>query len=312
MLPLADGVTMTDFLGRLASLQPGGTSAACSAILGGVGLIVMFARRQRLRGTTLVAPWYWALFSLLAVASCEALAGSVDSSGRDWINPLRWGAAATTFCPSMARLGAKRPQDRAWQLIVLSLWIILALPAWEGLVVGSGQVHVSGVRAGFLVVLIAVSLLDALPTRYWLSALLAAAGQLCLVGRYLPIVALSGGTAAAICGLGLIVAAMSLTVAGLPLGRAPARWEDRVWLDFRDAFGALWALRVAQRVNTSASMYGWNIFLGWNGLRVAGGPKGSVVIAPHVERALHQSLRAVLRRFVSAEWIDLRLGGAQA
>jgi hypothetical protein len=281
-------------------------------MLGAVGLIVMLAGRQRLRGTTLVAPWSWATFSLVAVASCEALAGCVDSGGRDWTSPLRFSAAATTFCPSMARLGAKRPQNRAWQLVVLSLWIILALPAWEGLVVVGRQVHVSGVRAGFLLVLIAVGLLDALPTRYWLSALLVAAGQLCLVGRYLPLAALSGRTAGAIGGLGLIVAAISLIVAGLPPRRAPGRREDRVWLDFRDAFGALWALRVAQRVNASASMSGWNVFLGWNGLRTASGQKNSVVIAPHVERAFDKTLRAVLARFVSAEWIDVRLGASQA
>ena len=43
-------------------------------------------------------------------------------------SPLDFAAAMIVFCPAMALLGAKRPQDKPWQLIVLSLWGILALP----------------------------------------------------------------------------------------------------------------------------------------------------------------------------------------
>src|SRR5262245_57743439 len=83
------------------------------------------------RGTTLVAPMVWALVALLLLVVDAAM-----SSGTDGMEAKFQAIAATaTFCPLVSLLGAKRPQHRAWQWIVLSLWAVAALPAIESLIV---------------------------------------------------------------------------------------------------------------------------------------------------------------------------------
>jgi hypothetical protein len=84
--------------------------------------------------------------------------------------------------------------------------------------------------------------------------------------------------------------------------RANANRLDRVWLDFRDAFGVVWSLRILERMNASATMYDWPVTLTWHGFE----PRAS---ATHVDTPsiLEESFRTLLRRFVSPEWIEARL-----
>jgi hypothetical protein len=76
-----------------------------------------------------------------------------------------------------------------------------------------------------------------------------------------------------------------------------------VWCDFRDGFGAVWTLRVAQRVNESATRHQWPVTLDWQGFidRHSGQP------AEELPAEVVENLRTLLRRFVSNEWIDKRL-----
>src|SRR6185295_15343995 len=104
------------------------TTAAAAAVLGLLVLAILLKGSGGLRGTTLVAPWAWSALATLTVAGSEVAAGLAGDLA-SWIVPLRFMAAMSAFCPIMAVLGAKRPQDRAWQFIVLSLWAVLCLPA---------------------------------------------------------------------------------------------------------------------------------------------------------------------------------------
>ena len=108
--------------------QPGIVTTLCGALT--IALILALARR--LRGTTLSAALAWAVVAVFAIGTVEFFhaCGSIVTGSGVQIT-LRYVAAITTFCPVMAVLGAKRPQHRAWQLIVVSLWCVLALPAAE-------------------------------------------------------------------------------------------------------------------------------------------------------------------------------------
>ena len=332
---------LTTYLSEIAdNLAPNPMSAAVAGILGVVGVALLLARRKRLAGTTLIAPWCWALVSLVSVSGCEIVLGLTDfGASRLHADALRLAAAVTTFCPVMAQLGAKRPQDRAWQLIVFSLWVVLAMPVAEAFVhQRSEQLNVRDARILFLWVLVAMGLLNNLPTRFGFSALLFAMGQLCLFSNHLPFVPMRLGTVGVMCGLGLLVSALGIVVAGWPRPHVAASPEDRVWLDFRDMFGMMWALRVADRLNTASESFGWNVVLRWYGFRDTGGnkvvtdevatgvsqsggggltetgtPTGGAddgqtsIVSPEVRRDLHTSLRNLLRRFVSSEWIATRL-----
>ncbi|HEV2969264.1 MAG TPA: hypothetical protein VGY55_04680 [Pirellulales bacterium] len=274
--------------------------AACGA--------AMLARGFRaVRGTTLLAPWLWSIGSLAIVAISETAIAVLHAAQTPATAQLRLAAAATTFCPLVALLGAKRPQDRAWQWIVLSFWVILSLPTAEAwLMRPSEPPTVHPVWSWFLAVLVFFGCANYLPTRFWPAAILAAAGQIVLNWSYLPAPLPALPEIAPLMGLGMLVAAL---VAASVIGVRPLRGNeslDRLWLDYRDRYGAVWGLRVAERINAAAKSYGWDVRLGWYGFTAGHGGLVTVVL-PEQRAEIEKSLRTVLRRFVSAEWIDRRL-----
>src|SRR5688572_13251151 len=96
-------------------------AAAVTAALAGLAW-----RWRSLEGSTLRARWYWTLAALTALAA--GAAATLYDSHAEWLAHVRYLAAVATLCPSVAVLGAKRPQDRGWQFIVASLWLVAALP----------------------------------------------------------------------------------------------------------------------------------------------------------------------------------------
>ncbi|MBI2826261.1 MAG: hypothetical protein HYX69_16390 [Planctomycetia bacterium] len=260
----------------------------------------------RVRGTTLVGPWCWAVASLVAVAGVDALLPeTARAAANPGLNPARYIAAVSTFCPVMAILGAKRPQDRAWQFVVLTMLVVLALPGLEALLFGTGRaIAPHAARRWFLAALVFVGWLNYLPTRRWLSSCLYAAAQLMLLAEQLPVpfsidpaVAVRGALALA------ALAALWALIAGW-LRRPADDPFDRLWRDFRNSFGALWAFRVQDRVRAAA---GATAALGWSHFLPApsdadGASKPSI----DERQAAEQTFLSLLRRFVSQEWIDAR------
>ena len=139
-----------------------GTMAAALVALG-VGALVR--RRKRLSGSTLAAVWVWSLVSLAAIGVAEllvALAGGEPASPSS--HAMRFSAAVSSICPIMALLGAKRPQDRGWQFIVFTLWVILSLPAAHWLLFG-GVREIHPAQVGLLAILIGAGAINAMATR---------------------------------------------------------------------------------------------------------------------------------------------------
>jgi hypothetical protein len=79
---------------------------------------------------------------------------------------------------------------------------------------------------------------------------------------------------------------------------------DRLWLDFRDAYGAVWGLRIAERINSAARGNGWNLSLTWQGFVPT---PDAAEPTPEALAAAGEMLETLVRRFVSGEWIALRL-----
>lgn len=280
----------------------GGNGVSLATGLGLAGLGALSWQRSKLRGTTLVAPWIWSLAALVSLAATEILIALSGPPEPEWAAELRFAAAMSTFCPTIALLGAKRPQNRGWQFIVLSLWAILSLPSIEWLLFdGLREIHPA--RFWFLVILIAVGAANGLGTRWWPASMLYCGGQLALVAPFFSAQAALGGSQPPLVGMSALVLAWLLIAAGWPRSRRAALPLDRVWLDFRDAFGVLWALRIAERMNASANMYDWPVTLAWRGF-VARNSDATADVPPAVE----ESFRTLLRRFVSPDWIDARFG----
>jgi len=284
---------------------------ACSAFL--VALPLLWLRRRQLAGTTLGSMWWWWVAMLSTLAGVELyLAVTVLESETVGV-ALRYAAASLSFCPTMSVLGAKRPQDKAWNFIVLSLWVVVALPALEAVTLHMDQpMELSTARSWFLLVLVVVCLANRLGTRGAWAALVFAGGQVLLLVPYLPL-GVSGYLAPwPTGGLVLLVASVGVDVAGSRWRRQDRHGWDHLWLDFRDTFGTLWALRVAERINAAAAICDWDLRLTWRGFRVAeqDATPSEAATVPW-DAATEQTLRTttvnLLRRFVTREWIDARL-----
>jgi hypothetical protein len=223
---------------------------------------------------------------------------------------------------------------------VFALWGVLALPAVETLVRGRGEeFSLDPVRSWFLMGLIILSVINHLPTRFVAAALLFGAAQLVIFWAYLPWGGFYVFHAWRWIPSALVLASLFCvqTAAKPRLPRVPVidecpdlRAWSLVWRDFRDYFGTVWSVRIMERVNAQAAMCGWPIRLAWDGLsgnrptvpQIAAPGDAPYVgrsdadrsppsVTPQQLSAIEKSLRTLLRRFVSTEWIDQRLRSVQ-
>ncbi len=268
-------------------------------------------------GTTLLPAQLWLAAALLLVLGVE-LAALASGGEAAWLAPSRYIAATLTLCPAIAVVGAKRPQHTAWTFVVLSLWGIVALPALTTLAMQrSSQFVISDARGLFLWGLVLLGLANYLPTKFWLAALFYAGMQACLLLPHLTLASRLGGPFPWVGLAGGVVAVMiAWHVSRRP--RPNCQKYDLLWLDFRDAFGLLWGLRVQERINAAAVMYGWDLELTWGGFQKKSDGSATVQCAEESfsptddesglrERSLKQTLHGLLRRFVSGDWIAARL-----
>jgi hypothetical protein len=259
---------------------------------------------RRTAGTTLRAPVMWMLAALVVVLTAESLVDRASAVG----GTIRYLAAVGSFCPSMALLGAKRPQDRGWQFVVATLWLVLGLPALQSLVFHPhSPLDLHPAWRWFLIVLIGIVVANYLLTRWALPVLLAGAAQWLLLGDQAPL-GWRGNAESAVAGaLALLLAAATCVSSGWPRRRGDAAagsgsGSDRVWLAFRDAYGAVWALRVMERINQAAGQAERQERLGWQGFTEHWDPLGDSARDP--SDPLAATVRMLLTRFVSTAWIE--------
>jgi hypothetical protein len=182
-------------------------------------------------------------------------------------------ALAFTSAAGISVLGARWPGARAWQFVVIGLLGVTLLPLLEADLLGR-PLTLSGVRIAFAIGLLGTGVLNYVPTRLGIAAALAGYGA------------------------GLMFADHQLRLARMAIAAAPViGWLSvasrrsgetntvRLWLDFRDRFGAIWSLRVLEQFNRSAANSGSTTTLKWNGLNGPDGPDS------------YERLRALLRRF---------------
>jgi hypothetical protein len=208
-----------------------------------VELLLLLRLRRRVRETTLEAAWCWAIAATVGLAAAEAAIFLwIDQLGRGGAGSLRLIAGPLVFCPAMAVLGAKKPQHRAWQFIVLSMWGVLALPGAEHLVLQrGGTIEMHGVRTAFIAALIGLGVLNWLPTRRWGTAICIAAGQTLLYVEHLPSMTDWESPGAPLAAAFFVIGTGIVVVQDFVAGRQAASGWDRVWRDFRDDFGAFGA-----------------------------------------------------------------------
>ena len=290
------------------ALPPSWITAFAAGGLALISSVCLLSRLRSIAGTTLLAPWIWSMLAIWAVAGVEIAVGlAYDDSVPSWSVAARFAAAVVVFCPTVAILGAKRPQNRPWQFLVVSLWAVLSLPAWESLLLRPGQpLAMQDARWWCFPVLIIVGTANFLPTRNWAAAVAVGTAQALLVAGYVPWLATTQADTRLVLSA-LLLAAIGALLAMLTTARRRASDSapDRLWLDFRDAYGALWALRIAQRLNATAAEMSWKTRLQWQGFRPAE-TAAEDESAAQSQSAAARNFESLLRRFVSRRWIARR------
>lgn len=268
------------------------------------------------RGSTAVPAAWWACGAAVAAgaeAAARAAGGLADPASQ---TSARLAVSALAVCPIMSLLGAKRPQHGVWQFIVATLAAVLALPAATATLVRPGSLpDVHPLQRWFMLVVAIVAGLNFVATRHGLAAVAIVAAQATLMRTVLPFG--SGGSspivdaiAAAVVAGGAVAAVVQSAV--WPAGRSkPGAAEvsgavaadvqaalGPAYLALRETLGAAWALRIAERFNAEAASAGWPCRLSFDGLHVDGDPGDR-----HWQADAIRTGRALLRRFVSTEWI---------
>jgi hypothetical protein len=232
----------------------------------------------------LIAAWVGWAWSMLALARA-----SPD------IAAVRYVALSLSCAAAVAVLGARRPGLYAWNFVVAALLLVTLLPVAETLI--HRHFRLDMVRAFFVSGLIAVAILNYLPTRLGWSAIFFGLGAFLEVGSLLEIKAGASGPMAL---SGAFLLALSpwvglITLSSLP---APAAAFDQTWFDFRDRFGMMWGQRLREQFNRAVMNAGWPVILYWNGLRVMAGEH---LPSREEQEEILKTLKALMKRFMGTE-----------
>ncbi len=268
---------------------------------------------RALRGTTLVAAIAWAAAAVAALVGAE-MVGMFGNVSQASLAAMRYLGAVMTLAPAVAVLGAKRPQHRAWQWIVLTLVVVLALPAGETLLFHPNAALLPhAAQSAFIFVLILIGFGNYAPTRNALPAIFAAIGQASLFAPFIPWLPANEAASHPCVGLTFLTVAVAIALINSTAFRRADGWNG-AWLDFRDAYGVVWSLRVAERFNRASITHGSSVQLTWRGIVVhstgddSHDDNSSYTTSVEFDRASQRRLRAMLLRFVSNEWIARRIG----
>jgi hypothetical protein len=284
------------------------------ASAGIAGLLPVLRRLRRgFRGTALEPAWpwvgvVWLTWMIVPVVTIET------SPLSGWAGVLWYFAAVLALAPPIAVLGARRPTLRVWTWFVLAPLVLVFTWPLLPLLHGGGEPSAFSLEAPVLVgyaLVLAMGAGNYLGLRFSLSALLWMAGLLLVV---LPLCPATAGWAPGVQS-GRMCGSLCLAAAGWIADRQVAARDsrrsgpsfDRVWGDFRDLFGIVWARRVQERFNDEACRKGLPIRLGIHGLQCVGGDVPAGGFDEPSLAAAEASLRWLLQKFVDPDWIEARL-----
>lgn len=258
--------------------------------------------------TSLRGALVWGGLALgLGFVACWAAFGVSAETGRPAAGVLAYLMTATILAGLTTVLNARGPREWVWAILMALLVVVFLMPWWEG----AGRARAIGVLGrlrlespwtlfyGFLAV---AGIANFLPTRYGRAAAVLGAA---LVVEYLGLwfVDWPPSRRAACWTWSAWLLGASWWVAWLDAPRRPRGRDEleRLWFWFRDHWGAVWALRILEQFNRSASLGDWPIRLTWEGIAPADPSAEAPAEVP--ERAL-TTFRGLIRRFARPERLD--------
>lgn len=232
-------------------------------------------------------------------------------------------AAILMLCPPIAVLGSRRPTVRAWPwFVLLPLILVLAIPVistWRNLFAPAPLRLEAPMLIGLGLVL-AMGAGNYLGSRFTLPAVLFVVAVLLLIAPVTAALSDALARPQALRGWATVVLSSAALLAGqrakasappICTNRPQLMAPSRLWMDFRDWFGIVWARRVQDRVNEVAERQQWPVRLELGGFKWT----GDVPAADEFDQTsmrIDDTLRWLLGRFVDPVWIDARLGSQSA
>ncbi len=252
----------------------------------------------------------WGFFAILFWCVALLTSLSVNHINLAWQDQTWYWSAILACCPLISVLGAKRPTSRVWNwFIILPLIAVLGWPALTVLIRYPDLVALkiqAPVYLGFALVLV-MGIGNYMGSRYGMSAFLL--GVAVALSLWPTSSSYSGtvdsairlrGIAAFICGIAVLHAYRQSIRPSLE-----DSGYDKLWFDFRDAFGIVWSIRIQDRINQTAEKETWCVRLGTEGfIWEEDAPSDKRDLS---EERLTHTLHWLLRRFVDSKWIDERL-----
>jgi hypothetical protein len=261
------------------------------------------------QGTSLRLAWGWTVAASITVAFAWVATEVWPVVPSPWDDMLWYGVAELLLCPLIAVLGARRPGVAVWNwFVLLPLLAVLGWPvaaaALAGARPGSFTLETPPVIGILLVLIMGTG--NYAGTRFRLPVTVLLSGAVVLI-----LLSLTGTRIEAPHTLRL------LTVWCVGMAAATSWWIarrrpqsesrlDRVWQDFRDQFGIVWAQRIRERINERGTQENWLVRLERLGF-VATEQNATANAAVHDLRIEH-AVRWFLRRFVDETWLNERLG----
>jgi hypothetical protein len=270
--------------------------------------------RVVLAKTTLLEAWRWGVVALSAWGGIWLVTDLVAVVREGMADQLWLAAAVLMISPFVAALGARRPGSRVWSwFVVLPVMVVLLLPAvtaWNrDLRPTSLRLEIPMLAGYGLVLLMGAG--NYLATRFALPSLLVAAACLMVVCPMSDLASRISWSRTVVHSAATILLSLAVWTGARQAKRRIRRGTnaiERVWNDFRDFFGVVWARRLLDRVNDIACQEGWAVRLHFEGLAPAD-PSKPIDLTPEQSARIESVLRWLLRRFVDPEWIDDRMAG---
>ena len=276
-----------------------------SLFLMGFVLRTVIGLRSSLAGLTAHSASVWAVAAccMAMTALSLRLVPNVPAGITSSVHSL---AATLMLAPLLDILGARNPGHRAWPwfviipMIVVLQWSTVSHLFAERLV--TPVTTPPPATIGFLLILLMGSG-NYFGTKNTSACLLGGTG---IVLFLLPVTEWGtwpGDLSCAASGLFLAIAA--LLVEGRLKSCDSATGHDRLWTDFRDIYGLVWARRVMDRINQFAEREKWNVVMTLDGLQTR---DNSELNTDECERPM-EVIRWVLQRFADEDFLDRYLTG---
>ncbi|MBW3539442.1 MAG: hypothetical protein KY476_04160 [Planctomycetes bacterium] len=284
-------------------------------IAGTLGLILLAAALgaawRTCRLMTLRTAWWCALGATAVWAAVWTASELVQVLRGGWAGLAWYLAAVLMLTPSLAVLGARRPVAAVWPwFVLLPLVLVLSLPAVAVIRTNLGDDPATfetfeleaPAAAGFLLVLL-MGAGNYAGTRWTVPVVLyAAACGLLVFERAGWLASGSAPQRATLC-LGGSAAALWWAASRRRFARDGL---DRLWADFRDTFGIVWARRAADRINEALLARELPLRMGIEGLYEFSTESVDEALIEESRAQAEQTLRWLLKRFVDPAWIAER------